>query len=144
MPIINKEIIIKAPPEALFNYTSKPTNLPQIWPGLVELKTLRSLPNGGFSFQWIYKMSGINFSGLGECIDIIPFHWFTSRMTGGFESTNTWTFRAKREKTRVTFTMDYRVPVALSGRMDENTLNKMNERESELLLENLRTLFETK
>jgi hypothetical protein len=40
--------------------------------------------------------------------------------------------------------MDYRVPVALSGRMDENTLNKMNERESELLLENLRTLFETK
>ena len=144
MPIINKDIIIKAPPEALFNFTSKPVNLTQIWPGLVELKNMKSLSNGGFSFQWVYKMSGTNFSGSGECVDIMPYHWFTSRMIGGIESNNTWTFRAKRDKTRVTFTMDYKVPLVLSGRVDVDTLNNMNERESELLLENLRTLFENK
>jgi hypothetical protein len=40
--------------------------------------------------------------------------------------------------------MDYKVPLVLSGRVDVDTLNNMNERESELLLENLRTLFENK
>ena len=57
---------------------------------------------------------------------------------------NTWTFRAKKDKTRVTFTMDYQVPMILAGRVDTDTLNNMNERESELLLENLRTTFENK
>jgi len=54
MPIINKDIIIKAPPEALFNFTSKPVNLTQIWPGISGAEKYESLSNGGFSFQWVY------------------------------------------------------------------------------------------
>jgi hypothetical protein len=65
MPIINKDIIIKAPPEALFNYTSKPDKPNPDLAGIGGAEEHADrCPNGGFSFQWVYKMSGTNFSGL--------------------------------------------------------------------------------
>jgi len=38
MATIDKEVIINAPLDKIFSYVSKPSNLPQIWPSLVEIK----------------------------------------------------------------------------------------------------------
>ena len=50
----------------------------------------------------------------------------------------------KDDKTRVTFTNDYKIPEPLLARVHESIINKMNEKETELILENLRAKFETK
>jgi carbon monoxide dehydrogenase subunit G len=144
MPAINKDIIIDATIEDLFSFTFKPSNLPRIWPGLIELKSQKPTPVGGFSYKWTYKMAGRIFSGTGECTDIVQNHWFTAKNAGSIESTITWTFRRKDDKTRVTFTSDYKAPLRLLARMTENTIKTMNEKETELILENLKARFEKK
>jgi len=142
LAIADKEIMIKAPLEKIFNFVLKPSNLLQIWPSLIDIKNERLLPNGGYSAKWMYKMSGVRFQGAGEVTDIHPNCWFTSTTRGAVESIITWTFRSKENQTRVTLTVDYRVPSTIIGRFTEIILIKMNDKEADLLLDNLRTKLE--
>jgi uncharacterized membrane protein len=142
MITVDKEIIIQAPLEKIFNFVIKPSNLPQIWPSLIEIKDEQSLPNGRYSAKWVYKMAGIPFRGTSEVTDIIPNCWFTSKTWGAINSTITWTFRAKDGKTRVTVTTDYQVPVRGLNRLAEPVVVKMNEQEANLMLTNLRVKLE--
>jgi uncharacterized membrane protein len=142
MPVVDKEIIIDAPVEEIFGYISKPCNLPQIWPSLVEIKNEKLLPNGGYRFQWVYRLFGIKLAGKGECVDIAPNLWLSARTYGAVESLNTWTFRSKGAQTRVTVTIDYQIPPILSNRLAENTIVKANEREADTILINLRARYD--
>jgi hypothetical protein len=144
MPIIDRDITIAARTEDLFNFTSTPVNLPQIWPSLLELKEQRCTPEGGYRYRWTYQMAGRIFSGEGECTDIVTNHWFTAKNTGPIESKITWTFRQKDKKTRVTFTNDYTLPVSLLNFLPEARVNALNEAETELILRNLKARFEGK
>jgi uncharacterized membrane protein len=41
-----KSITINAPIKKIFDYISEPTNLPEIWPSLMEIKDVQRLPDG--------------------------------------------------------------------------------------------------
>ena len=142
MAKIDKEIMIKAPIEKIFNFVLKPSNLLQIWPSLIEIKNERMLPNGGYRAKWMFKMGGMHFRGASEVTDMHPNCWLTSTIHGAVESTITWTFRSKENQTRVTLSVDYRVPLSLVGRLTEIVVTKMNDNEADLILDNLRTKFE--
>jgi uncharacterized protein YndB with AHSA1/START domain len=47
MAKLEKSITINAPAEKVFGYINVPTNLPEIWPSMVEAKDVQRLPNGG-------------------------------------------------------------------------------------------------
>jgi uncharacterized protein YndB with AHSA1/START domain len=141
MAAINKEVIINAPREEIFAYVSKPSNLPEIWPSLMQIKNEQLLPSGGYSFQWVYKMSGVYLEGTGEYTDIVPNQWFTAKTSGAIDSTITWTFRYIDSQTRVTFTIEYRTPLPLLNRLAEMIIAKMNDQEADLILANLQTRF---
>ena len=79
MAIINKEITINAPLKKIFSYLSNPSNLLQIWPSLMQVKNEQLLPNSGYSFEWVYKMSGVYLEGTGECTDIVPNQWLATK-----------------------------------------------------------------
>lgn len=143
MPIIDKEIFVNAPLEKIFSYVSKPSNLPQIWPSLIEIKNEKLLPNGGYSANWKYKMAGTCINGKSECIEVAPNKWFSIKIDGAVDCTMTWTFRTSDNiKTKVTLTVDYRLSLPLINRLTENIIVKMNERESEVVLDNLREILE--
>jgi uncharacterized membrane protein len=142
MSIINKEIIINIPPQKIFNYLSNPTNLPQIWPSLMIIKNEKLLPNGGYSADWVYKMVGIRLEGIGEYTDIAPNQWLTIKTKGDLESTITCTFRSIDNQTRVTLTINYKVPPTILSWLTGKIIVKINEREAELALENLRAILE--
>jgi uncharacterized protein YndB with AHSA1/START domain len=139
---IDKEIIINAPLEKIFDYVSKPSNLPQIWPSLVEIKNEQLLPNGGYSAEWLYKMGGIFLEGTGKYNGIVPNQWFTIETKGAVDSTLMWTFWPCGEQTRVTLTIDYRVPIPVLGHLAEMIIIKMNENQADLILANLRVIME--
>ena len=141
MPEINKEVIIAAPLEKIFAYVSKPSNLPEIWPSLILIENERLLSNGGYSFQWEYKMSGVHLKGTGEYTNIIPNQWFTAKTKGTLESTITWTFRPKENQTRVTFTIEYQTPLPILNRIGKIIVEKINEQEADLILANLQARF---
>ena len=142
MPKVDNEVIINAPVEKIFNYISQPSNLQEIWPSLVEIKNQELLPNGGYRYQWIYKMSGIHLTGTGECVDIIPNVVLASRNTGAMDSIVRFTFRSKDIQTKVTLSIEYQVPSTLLGHLAEIIILKMNDKEAELILDNLRIVFE--
>jgi ribosome-associated toxin RatA of RatAB toxin-antitoxin module len=60
---------------------------------------------------------------------------------GSINSTITWTFRSNEEATKVTFTVEYKVPIPLLGKMAEAIIVKMNDQEGDLIMVNLGVRF---
>lgn len=138
---IDKEIIVNSSIEKVFSYIREPTNWPEIWPSLLAIEDVQSLPNGGYSAKYEYKMVGIRFKGTGEYTEFVPNHWIVVNTKGGVQSTITCTFRSIEDKTRVTLTIEYEVPVPLLGKLAEIVILKMNDQEADLVMVNLQARF---
>ena len=141
MAIIGEAVTVNAPVEKIFNYISKPNNLPEFWPSLVEVTDVQSLPTGGYEARYVYKMAGIRFKGTGEYTEIVPNKSIVIVTKRGINSVLTWTFRSKDNITRVTLTIKYKIPIPLLGKLAEPLIEKMNELELNLMLANLRARF---
>ncbi|MFC2017200.1 SRPBCC family protein [Chloroflexota bacterium] len=141
MAKIEEAAIVNAPIERIFRHINEPSNWLEFWPSLVEIKDVQSLPNGGYRARWVYKMAGMRFKGKGEYTDVAPNHWLVIKTKGGIRSTITWTFRSIGEKTRVTLTIEYKVPILLLGKLAEAIVVKMNEQEANLIMHNLQIRF---
>jgi len=144
MPTVDKDIIINAPREKIFDFVNKPSNLVEIWPSLNSITNEQPLPNGGYSFQWEYRMAGRYFKGRGEYTGVVSNQWFSIKLSGPIQGNITWTFRSQEVRTRVTLTVEYHVPVVLIRWLTELMGTKMNEHEGEMILANLRTKFESR
>jgi len=142
MPKVDNEVIINAPVQAIFDYVSQPSNLKQIWPSLVEINNEQLLPDGGYSYHWFYKMAGIRFNGVGECLEIKPNLVLASKNVGAIESTVYFRFLSIGSRTKVSLVIDYQVPMPLLGQLTEMIILKMNAKEVGLILDNLRIRFE--
>ncbi len=143
MARIDKEILIDAPVEKIFNYILEPNNWLVFSPSLSGITDVQSLPNGGFSARWTYKMVGVRFHGTVECTDITPNHLLVVETMGGIKSKITWTFRSWEKKTKVTLTNEYKIPVPLLGTIAEAIILNMNEQEADMVMARLQIRFET-
>lgn len=142
MPTVYNQVIINAPVEKVFRYVSQPSNLMQVWPSLIEITHQQLLPNGGYSYRWKYKMSGIRLTGIGECIDLVPNLLLISKNTGAINSTVGFKFQTAGIHTRVSLNFDYQMHLGILGKLPEKTILRMNEKEAGLILDNLRIIFE--
>ena len=138
---INKEITVNAPLEEVFSYVATPGNWPEFWPSLISLEDVKALPNGGYRARYKFKMAGRLFNGTGECAEIIPNQWIVIHTDGGIKSTLTWTFRSREDKTRVTLTIEYKIPVPLLGFLAQPIITRMADQETGLLMNNLEARF---
>ncbi len=141
MAKIEKATILHTPIENIFRYISEPSNAPEFWPSLMEVKDVQSLPNGGYRFGWVYKMVGMRFEGTGEYTQIVPNQYFVIETKGSICSIITWTFRSRANITRVTLTIEYKIPIPLLGKLAEAIIVKMNDQEGDLVMVNLGARF---
>ena len=142
MASVKKSITISAPAEKVFGYISEPANLPEFWPSLVEVRDVRRLPNGGTTNRWVYKMAGIRLEGTSDDVEYVANERLVSKTTGGTDSTQTWMLQPEAGGTKVTFEIEYTVPVPVLGKLAEAVIVKMNEREGDLVLANLKARME--
>ena len=142
MAKVEKTITINAPVEKVFDYIDQPTNLPEIWPSLMEIKDVQTLPNGGHTDRWVYKMAGMRFEGTTEGIEHVTNQRIVSKTKGGVKSTQTWVFQPEAGGTKVTFEVEYNIPIPVLGKLAEAIVVKMNEREGDSILANLKTRME--
>ena len=140
---VNKSIIINAPIEKIFKYATEPSNLPEIWPSLVENKLVERLPNGGNKTQFVYKMAGMRFEGISEDTEFIPNQRVVSKTEEVVESEMIWEYQSEGEATKVTFRVEYTVPIPLLGKLAEAFIVKQNDNEAEVILANLKARMET-
>ena len=141
MATIKSSIFINAPVEKVFEF-AKPEYLPEIWPSLVEVKNIQELPNGGFSWDWVYKMAGMRFNGSSVHTEYVVNERTVAQSTG-IDSTITWTYEPEDGGTKMTALTEYKIPVPLLGKMAEAFIVKMNENESDTILANLKARLET-
>jgi uncharacterized membrane protein len=139
---IEKSIVIDAPVEKVFTFMAEPNNLLEIWPSLLEIRNVEPLPNGGYCYDWTYKMAGLRFEGRAEWIEFVKDQRVVDRNQGGIPSTFVWTYQPEGAGTRVTMRVDYSIPGAAVGRLAEPIIQKMNEHEAGTILANLKTRME--
>lgn len=137
-----KSITIDAPVKKIFDYLSEPTNQPEIWPSLMEIKDVQRLPDGKTKNRWVYKMAGIRLEGTSEGVESVANQRIVSKTKGGVESTQTWMFQPEGDETKVTFEVEYTVPIPVLGKLAEAIIVKMNEHEGEAILANLKIRME--
>ena len=137
-----KSVVVHAPVEKVYEYLDDPMHLPEIWPSLIEVKDVHLLPNGGHSNRWTYKMAGIRLEGTSEDVEHVARQRTVSKTKGGIDSTQTWMFEPEGENTKVTFSVDYTVPIPVLGRLAEAAIVKLNDHEGDAIVQNLKTMVE--
>lgn len=142
MPILEKDITIKAPVGTVFGFVDDPVNLPKIWPSLYEIKNVGTLPNGGHEFAWLYNMAGRSVQGRTETLEHIVNERIVEKTVGDIESTLTWKFKGENGQTKVVFKAEYEAPKPLPAE-EMRFFVKRNELEADVLLESLKAKLES-
>jgi uncharacterized membrane protein len=142
MAKIKKFVSINAPLDRVFEYATHPENLPEIWPSMIEVSNVQRKADGWHSFDWVYKMAGIHFSGHAETTEVELNKRVVTKNERGIPSTFYWTFAGENGGTRVTMEVDYTLPGKVLDKLAEPFLHRVNEREAETVLENLKARME--
>jgi len=142
MAKITRDILINAPVEKVFKYHSDPTNQPEYWPSMLEVKNIKELPGGGKKYRWVYKMAGIRLEGSTETTEFVENERIVTQTKGGVESTFIYQYKPEGEGTRLSLEMEYKVPVPVLGKLAEAFIVKVNEREADTVLSNLKDRLE--
>ena len=142
MAKITKSVTINAPVEKVYAFMSEPTNLPEIWPSMVEVKDVQPSPAGGYNFSWVYKMAGVRFDGASETTETILNQRVVTKSTKGIESTFVWMYEPEDGGTKLTLEVEYTVPIPLVGKLAEAFIVKQNQHEADVMLANLKARME--
>ncbi|NIM05420.1 MAG: hypothetical protein GTN65_07365, partial [Armatimonadetes bacterium] len=105
---------------------------------MLEVKDVEELPNGGAKYNWVYKMAGVRLEGASETTEYAPNERIVVRSKGGIESTLAYDYQREGDGTRLTVSVDYKIPIPLVGKLAESFILKLNEREAETVLGNLK------
>ena len=141
---IQRTIEIKAPVQRVYDFLTQPANLPSIWPNMVSVTNVVSQGGGAHSFDWVYKMAGVHFNGHASTEEVQPAKLVRVKNQGGIPSTFRWSYQGLNGgNTRLTVEVEYNIPGAVVGKIAEALVTKINERDMDTLLANLKDLMES-
>ena len=140
---IQRTIDIKAPVQRVYDFLTQPANLPGIWPSMMEVSNVVTTSPGASDFDWVYKMAGLHLKGHTKAVEAQTNRLLHTRSEGAIQSTFRWTFGGlDGSGTKLTCAVEYTIPVPVIGRLGEAVVAKLNEREMEHVLANLRDVME--
>ena len=142
MTTIERSILIEAPVKDVFSYLEDPAHLPEIWPSMVKIEDVEPLAKGGYHYHWHYKMAGKHFEGDSETVEFEPERHWLQKATGEISSTFDYRFTPQNGSTRVEVKTEYEMPTSLLGKLAEPFVRKLNEREADAFMANLKDRLE--
>jgi carbon monoxide dehydrogenase subunit G len=142
MVSMTKSVHIEAPVEKVFAFMQEPNNLVDIWPSMQEVRHVQPMANGGYKYDWTYKMGGIKFNGSSETPELSLNERTVVDSKGGIESHWVWKYTASGSGTDVQVTVKYTVPIPVLGKLAESVIVKQNDHELDVLLANLKAHME--
>jgi carbon monoxide dehydrogenase subunit G len=143
MPAVHKEVMINAPAEAVFAKLTDPSLLPQIAPGVTEVKDLKQGNGVGDSFKVDYSVAGRKMPQKFSTVEYEQ----PSRLSLDFEGPLNGTFRYRLTPegagTKLTCDLEYQMKGGILGKaLNALVVERTNEKNTESLLENLKRLVE--
>jgi len=143
MQTITRDVVVIAPVEKVFSFLLDPHNLAEIWPSIIEVKSVKKARNNdGFKFNWDYKMAGVEFDGKCETIEYISNERIAIKSTKGLDSTLTWSLSPVGENTHITLQFEYQIPASVLKQLEEEAVVQENEREVDAMIQNLKDRLE--
>ncbi len=140
---IKRTVEIKAPVQRVYDYLCQPTNLPSIWPNMVSVSNVVPAKGGANEFDWTFKMAGVHFNGHSKVEDAQSGKLARYRNEGGIPSTFLWTYAGlDGSGTRLTVEVEYSIPTPVVGKVAEHLVAKINERDLDTMLSNLKDVME--
>ena len=142
METIRRRSFIEAPPAKIFAYLTDATHYLEIWPSMVEVSNVQTKAGGAHSFDWTYKMAGVKLRGHSETVEVERDRMRVVRNEGGIPSKFRWTFEPRGTGTDFGLEVEYELPGQLLGRLAAPFLRRLNEREADTLVKNLKERME--
>jgi uncharacterized membrane protein len=142
MAKLHRAVSINAPVEKVFAFVEDPSNFPVVWPSMVDVRNVEKLPSGGRKFDWTYKMAGMKLDGTSQTTEYQPNARIVSKTAGGIESSFVWTFKPEGGGSHLDVEIEYVVPVPVLGKLAESIIVKLNEREADVLVANIKDQME--
>ena len=128
--------------EEVFDYVADRSHLATIWPSLIEIKEVKSLPSGGSAFKYVYKMAGWRLEGTGSDSEYVAKERIITLFTVAWRGRSPSALRRSvPNRPRRTLPSPMRAKEAVQ-RAGEPFVAQMNEHEGELVLRNLKSRFE--
>lgn len=137
-----KSVFIDTPVERVFDYMTWPSNLPDIWPSLIDVENVERKEDGSHRFDWTYKMAGVRFHGHSEATVTEKNRTVIARNEGGIGSTFRYRYEPSDGGTQLSLEVEYEVPRSVLEKLAEPIITRINEREADSLLKNLKELME--
>jgi uncharacterized membrane protein len=144
MAKISSSILINKPVEEVFDYAASPYNGPAFIPNLNENTNIRpEKPGAGQKFEWRFNLLGVDVTGTAEVAEFQRPNLVVMKTEGGTNSTWTYKFEEEDGGTRVSVEIEYDLPANLFERLTNKlVVDKVNQRTSEQMLGNLKTILE--
>ena len=147
MAHIKKTIFINAGLEKVYSVARDPKQWSTWFAGLTEPDKVTGNGEVGTIVEAKYLMGGTQFPVTTRVVEDKlsqdEANW-KGKIEGPLSGEQTWTYRAREGKTEVTVDVEYTVPGSALGKIaDRLIIEKMQERSTDLTLENLKSLCET-
>ncbi len=144
MATIHKSIDIDAPAERVFAILTDIKRLPEYAQGLTSVEDIQETEQHlGDSFRGIYSTLRLHFPITFTVTEYEPPTKRTTRFEGGMKGTWTWRLSPRGKSTHVTTAMEYEMAGGILGKaMNAALVERMNEKNAERLLENLKLVSE--
>ena len=145
MAHISKSIKINAPLSKVFDYVTTPENWTTYVTSLVDVRNVSDkTPKSGTTFEWTYRMMGMNFDGKGSIVEFEQNRRFAMEMEGSFPIRETFAFEEDAGATTIMFEIKYDVPgKVLSVISNSSVVEKMNAKEAAAVVERLKDICES-
>lgn len=139
----NSSVVINTALEKVFDYAASPINGPVFIPNLSENTNISpETMEVGQAWDWRFNMAGVDLHGSAEVTAFNKPHSFSLKTTGGVTSDWTYTFAQEDGGTKVTLEVSYDPPQDVLGKMSAHVIEKVNQKNVEQGLQNLKTILE--
>jgi carbon monoxide dehydrogenase subunit G len=142
MEKFKRQTYIDAEPAKIFGWLNDPRHMLEIWPSMVDETNVEVQADGRHSFDWTYKMAGMKFHGHCDTTEIERDRKRVDHNKSGIPSTFRWTFVPQGRGTDVTLEIEYEIPGKLLGHLAAPIVRRLNERDGNTLVENLKERME--
>ena len=144
MATIHKAIDIDAPAERVFEMLTDPKRILEYAPGVISVEDIRQTEQHlGDSFRATYSVLGVHFPMTFTATEYEQPTRLTTRFEGGMKGTWSWLLEPRGTSTHLTTSMEYEMAGGMLGKaMNAVLVERMNEKNAERLLENLKLVSE--
>src|SRR5713226_2403224 len=146
MAKLTKAIDVVAPAEKIFGTLDDPKAMPLYVPAVTDVTDVRkSETRVGDTFRATYGLMGMRFNLKFTNTEHDPARKIASRFEGAMKGVMAYTLEPRGNSTRVKFDVDYEMSGGVLGKaVDKLLVERMNEKNAERMLENLKMLVEAK